>query len=65
MPFLVARFAVHCVEGVNFSFPAMHRSYVFGVEKVFPRFDAFSNFMPFSGGFHKNKNTVGFVTSVK
>jgi len=54
MPFLVARFAVRCVEGVNFSSPAMHRLCGFVVEKVFPRFDAFSDFMPFSGGFHRN-----------
>jgi len=39
---------------VNFSSPAIRRSHVFCVEKVFPRFDTFSDFMPFSGGFHKN-----------
>jgi len=54
MPFLVAHFAVHCVEGVTFPSPAMHRSYVFCVEKVFPRLDSLSDFMPFSVGFHKN-----------
>jgi len=64
MPFLVARFAVHCVEGVTFTSPAMHRSYVFCVEKVFPRLDTLSDFMPFSIWFPQ-KHTVGFVISVK
>lgn len=54
MPFLVARFAVHCVEGVTFPSPAMRRYHVFCVEKVFPRLYTLSDFMPFSGGFHKN-----------